>query len=299
MNNLSVVKVGLEWSSIDRSGFLWFLIIGCVVLCMISFVYFYVESSRFVIKWSLIIGLSVYSIGLAAILLPMASFLSPKVKNSNQSQFFSSRPDYFPDVLIPHRQAIQPTYVLDPPGGSARPYILWYSLPENSSPEQIRDDLNALYKEHGYIQLAYSLDEPNKLLEDCWNNHWIEATTYEMQYDTQSPNSLPLGIRDEDWIEKKSWRYARSYFQYWIRLMPDVSSGFLGVYYIWQEDKLESGSVSADIGYISDIGKVLNYADIHPDAFNLIDLDCLRMQAVFKPEACNYLCVEGNDDHGS
>jgi hypothetical protein len=78
-------------------------------------------------------------------------------------------------------------------------------------------------------------------------------------------------------------------------LLPEVSSVFVGVRYVGNKGVFDDNSVLASAYTISNIDRVLSYADMHPDAFNLIDLDWLRMQAVFKPNRLPPSIMTEND----
>lgn len=248
--------IGVVWNWANEVDILWLSTIGWVLLFAVIAGLFRAEKlASFEAKWPVVLGFNVIGIGLVVGLLLMISSRKSSAV-SYPIETFSTRPECFPDVLLPHPMAKEPFYTIMSKDSNPI-YALGYALPQEVSPGQVRADLDTLFKEHGYVRLAYSLDDPNELQDERW-----EEETFQLGKKTLS---------------------IKTYNQFWIRLIPEVSSAFVGVRYVGKKGTFDDNSVLASAYTISNIDRVLHYADIHPDAFNLIDLDWLRMQAVFKP----------------
>jgi hypothetical protein len=259
---------GLIWNWRNEVDFLWlstivwvFLFAGIAGFFRIS------EPKPFETKWPTVIAFNVVGIGLIVGLLMMISF--PKSSAASYPiETFTTRPECFPDVLVCHPLAKEPFYNIMSRDSNPL-YVLGYALPQEALPEQVRADLDALFKQHGYVRLAYSLDDPNEPRDDRWEEENFQ----------RGMKSLCM----------------KSYKQFWIRLLPEVSSVIVGVCYVGKKGAFDDNSVLVSAWTISNIDRVLHYADIHPDAFNLIDLDWLRMQAVFKPNRLPPSIMTEND----
>lgn len=260
--------IGVVWNWANEVDILWLSTMGWVLLFTAIAGLFRAEKPvSFEAKWPVVLGFNVIGIGLVVGLLVMISFRKSSAA-SYPIETFSTRPECFPDVLVCHPMAKEPFYQIM--SRDSNPiYALGYALPQEVSPEQVRADLDTLFKQHGYVRLAYSLKDPNERQDDRW-----EEETFQLGKKTLS---------------------IKTYHQFWIRLLPEVSSAFVGVRYVGNKGVFDDNNVLASAYTISNIDRVLRYADMHPDAFNLIDLDWLRMQAVFKPNRLTPSIMTEND----
>ncbi len=198
--------------------------------------------------WATVIVINLLALGLVITLLAKSS--AGIGASSSQLKTFSARPDDFPDVLVPYPQATKATYVLPSSIQLEQGYKLVYSLPEDSDPNQIRDYLTQLYREHGYTRLRYSFDDPHELKDDSWRE---EVST--------------VGLKTNR---------SKQYEQHWIRPIPQVSSSLLSVCYSWRADRFAYAFVSSTEYRVSEIKQLLAYADVHPEAFDPNDIEQLK-----------------------
>lgn len=199
--------------------------------------------------WATVIATNLLALALVISLLIAAGSAATGISNYGLKSF-STRPDDFPDVLVPCPQATEVTYVAPATIQLEPRYGLIYSLPEDSDPNQIRDYLTQQYRKHGYTRLRYSLNDPNELKDDSWREK----------------------VRTVGLETKRSKRYE----QHWIRPISHVSSSLLSVCYSWRADRFAYAFVSSTERRVSEIKQLLAYADIHPEAFDPNDIEQLK-----------------------
>lgn len=249
---------GVFWNWYSEIDILWFSAFGFAAFFVIITGFFKTNKSiQYNIRWSVAAGYTVIGAVLVIVLSAMAS---PKKSTDSSSLFktFTNRPGDFPEILIPHNSAIEPVYTLPPLIHSVKHYVLHYSLPEDVKPQEIRDDLTALFEQYGYVQLHYNIDEPDKPLNDNWQEEITQAGFKRI--------------------------CTRQYTQRWIKLTPEVSYLFLSVHYIWRGNKFQTAGVMMGVWHSSDIDEVLLYIDMHPEGFNLFEVDQLKLEVLFEPE---------------
>lgn len=246
---------GVFWNWYSGVEILWDSAIGyAVFFAVITGIFKTKKSTEYNIRWSVAAGYTVLGAVLVIVLSAMA--VSPKstvpsLLNNNST----TRPDNFPDVLRPHRLAMEPFYAFPPPMRSVKHYLLSYSLPEDANLQQIRNDLKTLCREHNYIQLYHEMDVSSKPLDDNWKEE----------------------------ISKVGFKTVRvrSYSQQWIKLSPEVSYVYLSVHDIRRGNKSQTTGVMMAAGDESNIDEVLLYVDMHPEGFNWFEVGQLRIKALF------------------
>jgi hypothetical protein len=194
--------------------------------------------------WTIVGAINLLAVGLIVALLAASA---ARAGAQPRVQVSSTRPDGFPDVLVPHPDAAKVTYVVWPLG-----CILSYSLPEQADANDVLDDLAGQYRAHGYRQLRYELDDPAKPIVDGWTN---EVYTF----------------RGET-LRKKERE------QRWMKLSPCIRR--LSVSCSRPQDGSAPPTVTASVnrgeaGAVQ-IRKILAYADAHPEAFDPNEIEQVK-----------------------
>jgi len=229
------------------------LIIFIVVICKFFKTKKYKQFSP---SWPTVIGLNIFSLAVTIVLSIMASGAQPDF--TLKSNISETRPEGFPGALTPHPLATEISYIENPILKFDHVNALLYHLPESTYPDQIQNYLTQLHTEHGYFKLDYYLSDPNKSLDDSWQQDISKVGLVTVRIETLN--------------------------QIWLRLSPDVSSLLIHVSYMWREDKFQSSLCMNSYEKIQQFDDVLKYASIHPDAFDPNQLQLLKTLQAIPPE---------------
>lgn len=249
--------VGIFWNWYSGIEILWYSgLVFVFVFASIAGFFKTQEIRQYEISRAVVASVVTIGIGIVAALLVMEAFKKPAF-SSSLVKTTTTRPDDFPDVLVPHRLAFDTSYIINTfPVKQRKGYILSYSLPEESEPNEVRNDLTQFIKEKGYVQNFYWLDQPQKPINDTW-------------------------VEDTDQVGLKTIQ-SRAYEQQWIKLTPKVERLLMTAYYVWQGNAFQNAGIIMIAAEISDIDEVLWYVDMHPEGFDWFEVEQLRLKAIFR-----------------
>ena len=204
------------------------------------------------LKWKTVATINLFYIGLL-----IFWFVGPfSEKNVLGVETFSEHPADFPAVVTAPDFATDVTYSCSP--NLRRPYSLFYDIPESTPPEQIRDYINNIHNQYGYVLLTHSINDPNEI----HNDNWKDAT-----YET---NGISLRIKQ--------------YRQSWLKIDSCPLESFVAVTYVWEKDKIIKASVRNNIFEYPEFEQLYNYAMIHPKQFDPNEIEQLRTLSLAQKE---------------